>query len=233
MNQLELLWDYQLADVEADNIKKEIARSPQRLKLLKMREDIQSQQKFLKTLENEVLAMLDRMEVLKEAIALKGEQLKQLQEKVQAAPAADSKEAREYIQDMQKLISGLNEYEQETRRIRKDAAERDVKQRDIKRLAVKIKMDFDALRDEYNAEYEEKSKEMERRRKIADEKAKLVAPEMLQKYNEVKQHSVPPMARLVNDRCSGCNMSFPSSVLHEIKAGKEVECETCGRMIIA
>lgn len=232
MNQLELLWDYQLADVEADNVKKEIARSPQRLKLLKLRESIQEQQNFLKMLENEVLAMLDRMDVLQEAISMNEEQLKLLQQKIQEAPAKDSREARDYIIEIQKVINDLNGYDQETRRIRKDAAERDRKQRDIKRLAVKIKTEFDELRDQYNDEYQQKSKELERLRAIADEKAKTIDKGMMDKYNAVKQHSVPPMAKLVDDRCGGCNMSFPSSVLRALKAGEEVECETCGRMII-
>ncbi len=232
MNQLELLWDYQLADVEADNMKKEIARSPQRLKLLKLRESIQEQQSFLKMLENEVLAMLDRMDVVQEAIGINEEQLKLLQQKVQNAPAKDSREAREYIVEIQKVISDLNGYDQETRRIRKDAAERDRKQRDIKRLAVKIKTEFDELREQYNTEYQEKSKELEKLRAVADAKAKAIDPGMMEKYNAVKQHSIPPMAKLVDDRCGGCNMSFPSSVLRALKAGREVECETCGRMII-
>ncbi len=232
MNQLELLWDYQLADVEVDNVKKEIARSPQRLKLLKLREDIQEQQSFLKTLETEAAAMLDRLDVLQDAISMNEEQLKQLQSKVQANPAKDSKDARDYIQETQRLLNDLGEYEQETRRIRKDAADRDKKQRGIKRLAVKIKTEFDSLRVEYNVEYQQKAKELETLRAVADEKAKQVDPALLQKYNAVKKHSVPPMAKLINDRCGGCNMSFPSSVLHALKAGKDVECETCGRMIL-
>lgn len=232
MNQLELLWDFQQADVEADNMKKEIARSPQRLKLLKLRESIQEQQNFLKMLENEVLAMLDRMEVVQEAIGINADQLKALQQKVQEAPAKDSREARGYIAEIQKIISDLNGYDQETRRIRKDAAERDRKQRDIKRLAVKIKTEFDELREQYNAEYQEKSIELEKLRAVADEKAKAIDKALMARYTAVKQHSVPPMAKLVDDRCGGCNMSFPSSVLRALKSGEEVECETCGRMII-
>lgn len=232
MNQLELLWEYQLADVEVDNMKKEIARSPQRLRLLKLRESIKEQQSFLKMLENEVLAMLDRMDVVQEAISLNEEQLKLLQQKVQETPAKDSGEAREYILAIQKIINDLNGYDQETRRIRNDAAERDRKQRNIKRLAVKIKMEFDALRDEYNVEYQQKSKELEKLSAAAEAKLQGIDKKWIEKYNAVKQHSVPPMAKLVDNRCGGCNMSFPSSVLRTLKAGEEVECETCGRMII-
>ena len=64
MNQLELLWQYQQADIEADNLETQIRRSPKRQKLVKLRDSFQDLQKNLKQVEDEVLAMLDRMVVL-------------------------------------------------------------------------------------------------------------------------------------------------------------------------
>ncbi len=234
MNQMELLWDYQQADVAADNVKKEIARSPQRLKLLKLRDNIKKQQEFLHTLENEVAAMIDRLDIISDALSLNDDQLKQLQEKIQKQPAHDSAAAKEYIREVEKLVNDINSFESETKKIREEASEREKKQRDIKRSAVKIKLEFDALREEYNVEYQNNSKKLKQLRAVAEEKAKLVdSKEEMQRYNEIKKHSVPPMAKLVDgSRCGGCNMSFPSSVLHDIQSGKYVECETCGRMII-
>jgi predicted nucleic acid-binding Zn-ribbon protein len=233
VNHMERLWDYQEADVAADNVNKEIARSPKRLRLLKLRDNIKKQQRFLKTLENEVLAMLDRIEIIKEAIGMNEEQLKQLQTKIQTEPAQDSSEAGAYISEVQRIVKDLNSFDQETKKIRQEAADREKKQRDVKRLAVKIKLEFDELRDEYNTEYQTMSGELKRLRAIAAEKAKLVDKEDMERYNAIKKHSTPPMAKLIDDKlCGGCNMSFPSSVLIDIKAGKYVECETCGRMII-
>ncbi len=233
MNQMELLWDYQQADVAADNVKKEIARSPQRLRLLKLRDNIKKQQEFFQTLENEVAAMIDRMDVISDAISLNDDQLKQLQEKIQSEPAQDSASAKEYIKEVEKLVDDINSFEMETKKIREEASEREKKQRNIKRSAVKIKLEFDALREEYNVEYQNNSKKLKQLRAHAEEKAKLVDSKDMERYNEIKKHSVPPMAKLVDgSRCGGCNMSFPSSVLHDIQSGKYVECETCGRMII-
>ena len=70
MNQLELLWQYQQADIEADNLETQIRRSPKRQKLVKLRDSFQDLQKNLKQVEDEVLAMLDRMDALKDAISL-------------------------------------------------------------------------------------------------------------------------------------------------------------------
>ncbi|MDO5023038.1 MAG: C4-type zinc ribbon domain-containing protein [Eubacteriales bacterium] len=230
---MELLWDYQQADVAADNVKKEIARSPKRLRLLKLRDNIKKQQEFLQTLENEIMAMIDRLDVIGDAVSLNEDQLKQLQEKVQSQPAKDSGAVKAYIKELEKLVKDISSFEAETKKIREEASEREKKQRDIKRLAVRIKLEFDTLREEYNLEYQNNSKELKKLRAVATEKAKLVDSKEMERYNAIKKHSIPPMAKLIDgSRCGGCNMSFPSSVLHDIKSGQYVECETCGRMII-
>lgn len=233
MNQLELLWEYQQADVEVDNLELSIRRSPKRQKLIKLRESYQDLQKSLKEIEEEIGAMVDRIDALKDAINTTEEQVKQLQSRIQDEPAADSTTVRAFISEAQRLAAKLSDYEQETRRIRKNAADRDRKQRDVKIRLVSAKEEFVPLRDEYDAEYKDKLEEVEKLRTAAKDKLKGIEPEYLQKYETIKQHSVPPIARLLNGQCGGCNMSFPSSVLHSIKSGKPIECENCGRMIIA
>lgn len=233
MNQLELLWEYQQADVEVDNLELSIRRSPKRQKLIKLRESYQDLQKSLKEIEEEIGAMVDRIDALKDAINTTEEQVKQLQNRIQDEPAADSATVRAFISEAQRLAAKLTDYEQETRRIRKNAADRDRKQRDVKIRLVSAKEEFVPLRDEYDAEYKGKLEEVDKLRAAAKDKQKGIEPEYLQKYETIKQHSVPPIARLLNGQCGGCNMSFPSSVLHSIKSGKPIECENCGRMIIA
>jgi predicted nucleic acid-binding Zn-ribbon protein len=224
MNQLELLWDYQQADVEVDNLELSIRRSPKRQKLIKLRESYQDLQKSLKEIEDEIGAMVDRIDALKDAINTTEDQVKLLQNRIQDEPAADSATVRGFIAEAQRLALKLTDYEQETRRIRKNAADRDRKQRDVKVRLVSAKEEFVPLRDEYDAEY--------KLRTAAKEKQKGIEPEYLQKYEAIKQHSIPPIAKLQNGQCGGCNMSFPSSVLHSIKSGKPIECENCGRMIM-
>lgn len=82
MNQLEQLWDYQLADVEADNARREMAQSPQRKKLLQLRDLIKEQQNFLQMIDDERAAMLDRLTVLKEVVTMSENQLQQFHAKI-------------------------------------------------------------------------------------------------------------------------------------------------------
>lgn len=232
MNQLDLLWEYQLADIEADNLDLSIRRSPKRQKLVKLRDSYQDLQKDLKRIEDEILAMLDRMDALKDAIALSEDQMRQLQARIQDEPPADSEAVQAFIGEAERLTTTLSDYEQETRRIRRYAADRDRQQRDVKLRLVTAREEFIPLREEYDAEYKEKSAEIDKLKAIVKEKEQGIEPEYLQKYNSIKQHAAPPIAKLQNGQCSGCNMSFPSSVLSAIKSGKLIECETCGRMVI-
>ncbi len=232
MTQLDLLWEYQTADTEADLIAISIRQSPKRQKLLKLRDYIRDQQESLKTVESEVIAMSDRIDALKDMISLADDQLKQLQKRIQDEPPGSSKALDQFIRETEQIAGSLNEYDQEIRRVRKSATDRDRKQRDIKMRAIKSKEEFDQLRVEYDQEFKEKSEVLDRMRAIAEEKKKGIEPEYLARYTEIKQHCTPPMAKLINGQCGGCNMGFPSSVLSVIRSGKQVECETCGRLII-
>ena len=232
MDQLHLLWEYQKADVEADKLEMSIKRSPTRQKLTKCRDYFMEQKNANERIENEVAAMLDRLEALKDAIRMTDEQLHSLQDKINNEPAADLDAVRQMLSDARRFQSNLNAYEQEIKQIRKDAADREKQQADVKMRAAKAKSEFDKLKVLYDQEAKEKSKDLEALRAAADDKAKPIEAEYMEKYRTIKLHSVPPLAQLYGDQCGGCNMSLPSAVVRKIKSGALVECETCGRLLI-
>lgn len=231
MEQLEMLWIYQQADMAADKLEKEIKRSPTRLKLVKCRDNCLEQQEAYKRTDSEMAAMADRLDALKDAMAMTEEQLKSLQAKVEQG--ADSLEqVSSFIADAKHLQSNLNSYEQETKRIRKDAQDRERLKHDIKVRYAKYKAEFDKLKADYDAEYKSKSGELEQLRKAAAEKTQGISETLLERYRMIKLHSVPPLARLNGSQCGGCNMAVPSAVVRNIKSGQLVECETCGRLLL-
>ena len=232
MDQLHLLWEYQKADVEVDKMEASIKRSPTRQKLLKYREYVMEQQAALKHIETEVANMADRLEALKDAIRMTDEQLHSLQAKMDNDPPANAEALQQYLNDARRFQSNLTAYEQEIRRIRKDAGDRERQQHDVKVRAAKAKAEFDKLKVVYDEEKKEKDEELEKVRAVAAEKAKPVERDFMERYKEIKKHSVPPLAQLFGNQCGGCNMSLPSSVSRRVKAGELVECETCGRLLI-
>lgn len=232
MSQLELLWDYQQADVEAERQENAMKRSPTRQRLLKYQEYLREQKAANARLEEEVHAMGDRMDALKDAIAHTEEQLRALHDRFEAKRPEDSDGMQNYIQETQRLLQNVSGYEQEVRRIRKDAADRDSQQRDIVQRAAKVRGDYDRLKAEYDVEYKENLKKLEELRATVAEKAKGIEPSHLEKYKAIKQHSMPPLAQLSGDQCGGCRMSLPSAVVRSVRAGTPVECESCGRLLI-
>ncbi len=233
MEQIEMLWQFQLADMEADALESEIKRSPNRQALMKNREFLVEQQNAVKRMEEEVSEMVDRVDVIKDAIGRLEEQLAALQKRMETQPPESQEQAKELSRDAQKLLSGITSYEQEMRLIQKDAADRDRLEKDIRMKYAKVKAEYDKQKVAYEAEYKDQMKALEEKRKVAQDKAKGIEEKLMEKYQLIKQHSVPPIARLVGDQCGGCNMSLPSVTLRNIKGGGQIiECETCGRMII-
>ena len=89
MEQTEMLWQYQQADMAADAFEREIKRSPNRIALKKNREFLVEQQNAVKRMEQEVAEMADRIEVIKVAITRIEGQLSALQARMESNPPAD------------------------------------------------------------------------------------------------------------------------------------------------
>ena len=232
MDQLHLLWEYQKADEEVDKLEASIKRSPVRQKLVKYRDYFSEQQTAMKRIESEVAAMQDRLEALKDAIKMTDEQLRTLHGKMENDPPRNTEEVQQFLNDAKRFQNNLTAYEQEIKRIRKDAADRERQQHDVRVRAAKAKSEFDKLKEVYDEEKKDKDKELDALRAAAAAKAVDIESAFMERYRDIKKHSVPPLAALYGDQCGGCNMSLPSSVSRKVKAGELVECETCGRLLI-
>lgn len=232
MSQLELLWNYQQADVEAERQESAIKRSPSRQRLLKYQEYLREQKAANARIEDEVQAMSDRADALKDAISRAEDQLKALNKRYEEQRPGTSEEVQTYITEIQRLVQNISSYEQEVRRIRKDAGDREAQRRDIIQRAAQVRKDYDELKSQYDVELAESKKQLEALRSVVAEKSKGIEPEYLEKYKAIRQHSMPPLAQLSNDQCGGCRMSLPSAVVRSVRNGKLVECESCGRLLI-
>ena len=176
--------------------------------------------------------MADRLEALKDAISMTEDQLRALQARLESNPPTDSESAQRYLADARHFQNNIVAYEQEIKKIRKDAGDRERLQHDVRVRAAKAKGEFDKLKVTYDEEYKAKSADLDKLKEAVAEKAKEIEPDYLERYRTIKRHSVPPLAKLFGDQCGGCNMSLPSAVSRKVKAGELVECETCGRLLI-
>ena len=232
MEKFEALWAYQVEDMKADAIATAIKRSPTRQKLEKARDFILDRQKQYKQIEEDVGAMVDRKDIIAQAIARSREQLQALQKKYESNPPQTAEEIKALLSEVSRCRDTIRQYEVEISRIVKETDANDKLSRSVRLEAANAKKTFDQLKSDYEEESKSKKGELEAQRAKAKELMDQVDPKLLEEYETIKKHISPPVARLTHGQCSGCNTSLPSAILSRIKGGTLVECETCGRMII-
>ncbi|MCR5566158.1 MAG: hypothetical protein K6F61_04845 [Clostridiales bacterium] len=232
MDKFEALWAYQVEDMKADAIAAAIKRSPTRQKLEKARDFILDRQKQYKQIEEDVGAMVDRKDIIAQAISRSREQLQVLQNRYESNPPQTAEEVKSLLAEVSRCRDTIRQYEVEISRIVKETDANDKLSRSVRLEAANAKKTFDQLKGDYEEESKSKKGELEAQRAKAKELMDQVDPKLLEEYEVIKKHISPPVARLTHGQCSGCNTSLPSAILSRIKGGTLVECETCGRMII-
>ena len=233
MEQYELLWKYQQVDMELDRYEKEMRGNSNRKELLKHRDFLLEQQNVLKKIETDVEVMSDRMEAL-------ADEIKRLSGSVAEATANFENNRPDNLEDVkkqmasiQKLIATITRYESELAKMRKDSEARDRQQREVRVRAAKARAEFDRIKVIYDEEYKVAAVKLEElKRKVAKE-AEGIDPDLLEKYKAIKRHAAPPITRLHDDRCGGCNMQLSAADKDKVRSGQPyVECENCGRIIL-
>ena len=186
----------------------------------------------MKKLENDVAVMADRLEAVEDEADRLEKLLNNLCAEIEANPPKDAEEAAKRAESVQKLLDSLTRYEQELQKMRKDAEIKDRQQKEIRVRAAKTKIEYDQLKQVYDKEFKEDNAKLQKMRADIENEAKKVEEELLNHYRNVKQHIMPPMAKLVDGQCSGCFVSLPGATLRKLKANEEiVECDNCGRII--
>ena len=232
MDNFEALWAYQAEDMKADAIAAAIKRSPTRQKLEKARDFILDRQKQYKQIEEDVSAMMDRKDIIAQAITRSRETLQSLQTRYDSDPPRTAEEVKALLNEVSRCRDTIRQYEVEISRIVKETDSNEKLQRSVRVEAANAKKAFDQLKAEYEEESKSKKGELESQRAKAKELMDKVDPPLLEEYETIKKHISPPVARLTHGQCAGCNTSLPSATLSKIKNGALIECETCGRMII-
>jgi len=229
---LDVLWQFMQVDMEADRFESKMRQSESRQKLIKQRNFLMEQQTNMKKLESDVAVMQDRLEAVRDEAERLEKVLAGLCAEIEANPPQSVEEAAKKSESVQKVVDTLSRYEQELLKMRKDAEIKDRQQKEIRVRAAKTKVEYDQLKQDYDKEYKADSAKLAQMRADIETEAAKVDPSMLEHYRRIKQHVTPPMAKLIDNQCSGCFVSPSNATLLKLKDGKSiVECDNCGRII--
>ncbi len=237
MNKLEALWAYQNAEIELEEFENELRNTETRKKLLQHQKYLQLKQKFIKNLENEIAVSQNKIgEIASQIEALAG-QMKQKSQELSEMEGYDLEDlfiedVRESIKESENIKSALEQNKRKIVDIKKKLEKAGEEIMHTLRNMSAAKKEFDRLKELHNEEIQKGSDEVGRLKAQLEKSAKKVAPDLMEKYKKIKQRRPKPVARLNDDRCGGCNMQLPSSVIGRLKAsGSIVECDSCGRIL--
>ena len=231
---LDALWNYMPFDLEADKFGSDMRQSPKRQLLLKDRNFLKEQQTNIVKIENDVSTMNDRMEAIRDEVERLNKLLAEQRARLESEPPKTAEEIEERVTAIEKVLESMKHYEQELSKMRKDADARDRQQKEIRVRAAKTKAEYDAVKLEYDKEYADDTVKLKNLRARAEAEEKKTDPADLEKYKSIKAHVTPPMAKMMNNQCSGCFMALPLGTLRDLKSGEHmVTCDNCGRILYA
>ena len=233
LEQYELLWQYQQVDMELDRYEREMRANSNRKELLKHRDFLMEQQGVLKKIETDVENMSDRMEALADEVERLRKSIDEATAAFNSSKPENVEDTRKQIAGMQKLLGTLTRYESELAKIRKDSEARDRQQREVRVRAAKARAEFDRIKVIYDEEYKQALVKLEALKAKVAQEAKGIDADLLERYKAIKRHATPPITRIHDGRCGGCNMQLPSAEMSRVRNGAIfVECENCGRIIL-
>ena len=227
MNKLDALWQYQQAELEADKLENKLKSTPARQKLNKLFNFLKEQQNAIagiqKTLDSRQQAV-DKLQAQIDELAHKYElelgefKIMLNDDECTAEEMTESRRSVERI--MKKAEAAKRELYDAMAQIEKSAAE----YKETYAKAAKAKKEYDAAA----------KPDIDKAKAAADEAAKAVDAELLERYKRIKGRYAVPMAKVENNQCSGCNMSLQTSTVKRVATGEGiVECENCGRILYA
>lgn len=237
MDKLKALWDYQAAEIELEEYENVLRNTDTRKKLVQHQKYLQVRQQAIKNIEMETAMNQNRIAEITAQIEVLSVKMEQKNQELSEMADYDLEDlfiedVRESIKESESIKGALEQNKRKIVEIRKklEKAGEDVIQT-LRNMSA-VKKEFDRLKELHNEEIEKGSGEVVRLKAQLELAAKKVDPDLMEKYKKIKQRRPNPVARLNNDRCSGCNMQLPSSVIGSLKVnGNIVECDSCGRII--
>lgn len=235
MRKMEALWAYQEAEVAKNAVENEIRTTPARLQLNKLHKQLKNQQAVIAKLSEDI-------ETYEQQLAKLTEQVSKLEDRLQVESAelvtikqddeSTAEEMTELKGDIERLNREVSQGVREAKALLTEIEKASEEYQTTARAAGKAKKEYDVLRVQCEEERVARQGELDRHDQNLAQLGKTVDPALLERYNQVKQHHAVPIAKIVNSKCGGCNMSLPMVMLKKIATTDGiVECENCGRIL--
>ena len=235
MNQMDALYKYFEAEQRKLAIEKAVRNTAARQKYHKLVSYLKEQQAILAKLTDEVeqktvsvKRMTDYGHKLNDRIDMEQSELDTMQNDDETT----AEEMTELKVDLEKLNREIGNTEREAKALLSELDRAVEAYQKARSEGAKAKKEYDEAKAVCEQESETAKETIVQQERVIVSLESEVDPVLLDRYNTVKKHVDPAIAKVVNDQCSGCNMSLSMTTQKKLAAGREiVECENCGRIL--
>jgi len=237
MTKLDALWAYQEAELRRAQLEAEIRSTPARQKFNKLHTLLKTQQAAIKKMSDDMEArelragrLLEQAEKLEHRIAMERSELDTMAKDEECT----AEEMTELRSDVEKLARELSAVLRDAKTLRAEIGSAAEEYHNTRQKAGKAKKEYDTLRVTCESERSEREADIAACEKTLEEAKETVDAALIERYNTVKLHQASPVAKVINNKCGGCNMSLPMVVLKKITGTDAImECDNCGRILYA
>lgn len=235
MTQTEIIWKYQEAEMELDRLRKELESTPERQKMRKLHKILKEQtdkidafRNGIKEKEAELDSDLAKLEALLKEYDLEQDDLNIMMNDEECT-AEELTECRKSMETLLDRVNALKKSISERRDWIVSATE---SAKEAYSRGSKTKRDYEAARAVVETERLERKPVIDKAEKDVERIAAQLSPDLLKRYKTIKKKYPNPVAKVTDNRCSGCGMSLPMATIKKFSAGNGViECENCARIL--
>ena len=234
-SKLDALWAYQNAELEKSSLEAALRSTPERVQLSKLHKLLKNQQATITKLSESLEAKEQQINRLQDLVMATEHRIEVETEELQeilADPESTGEEYTELRRDIETLGKDLTSTLQDIRKLYNEIHASSQNYHETRQIAGKAKREYDAVKAECLKQQEESADEMESLNEKIETIRKTVDPALLERYEKVRQHHPDAIAKVVDNKCSGCRMSLPMVMIKQLSVpGTVKECENCGRIL--
>ena len=235
MTKLEYLLMYQKADLKKQQLENAVKTTESRQKLNKITKLLREQQATIQKLtedadaqQNALSKLLAQQEGLSHELELNHSEM----ETLEGDEEVTAEELTEFRMDVERLNRELSRLEKDVKGLLDQLEKTSADFQKARSLGGRAKKEYDRLKAVCEVERAESAAEITAAAKEMDTVERQVDPTFLAKYKRARVHHSMPVVPVVNEKCSGCNMSIPMVVIKKLSNQETVlECENCGRIL--
>ncbi len=235
MTKLEYLLMYQKADLKKQQLENNLRTTESRQKLNKITKILREQQTAIQKLTEDADAQqiaLSRLISQQEGLAHELELNHSEMETLEADDQVTAEELTEFRQDVERLNRELGRLEKDVKGLLDQLEKTSADFQKARSLGGRAKKEYDRLKAVVEVEKAEGAADIATATKEMETVERQVDPTFLAKYKRARVHHSMPVVPVVNEKCSGCNMSLPMAVIKKLANQENVmECENCGRIL--